>query len=280
MGTSHHLGLLGGGRVSKSFLVRLRRLPENLGPVKASSHRLASRIANTIHAGYPVAEFEDLNHCREVLIYLPDAQLGPALEELQAAELDWAGKVVILCDSNLDSSELRGLAERGAAVASLNPLEGFEDRQFLVEGDRPAVRAARRLIEDHETKVIEIQTAEKSLLAAGLVFATSLFTPLAAAGVDCLRKAGVRSGPAAAIVERLVQKSLRGYIKAGRKSWGGPFASRDQDAVLRQLKALFRSNPLLASYYTESALFALQLFRQDSEWLRLLTGERAAGASG
>jgi predicted short-subunit dehydrogenase-like oxidoreductase (DUF2520 family) len=274
------LGLLGGGQVSKSFLVRWRRLPENLGPVKASSYRLASRIANTLHAGYPVAQYEDLSRCQGVIIYVPDAQLGPALEELQAAELTWAGKVVLLCDSSLDSSELGELARRGAAVGSLNPLEGFEDRRFLVEGDRQAVRAAHRLLDDRETKVLEIQTAEKSLLAAGLVFATSLFTPLAAVGVDCLRKAGLKPGPAVATIERLVQKSLRGYIKAGRKSWGGPFATRDQEAVLRQLTALFRSNPMVASYYAESAMFALQLFRQDSDWLRSLTAGRTKEAAG
>ena len=282
MARSQSLALVGGGQVSKSFLVRLPRLGDCLGPVKASSFRLASRIVNTMRTGHAVERYEDFRDCRLILIHLPDVQLARALREMEAADLEWHNKAILLCDTILDSSELSAFSARGASTGSLNPVEGFDERRFVVEGDRATIRAARRLTQDHDAEILEIETTGKALYAAGLVFATSLFTPLAAAGVECLKKAGLKRGPAAAIIERLIQRSLRGYLKAGRRSWGGPLATSDRDIVLRHLEALFKTNPLMASYYTENALFALRLFRRDSEWLRNLSPEparRAAGAT-
>jgi predicted short-subunit dehydrogenase-like oxidoreductase (DUF2520 family) len=269
MAKSQPIALVAGGQVSRSFLVRLPHLRERIGPVKAASNRVASRIVNAIHAGYPVNDFESITKARNIAIYVPAGHLALTLRQLRASCSNWHGKVVILCDAALSSTALELLASEGAAVASLAPIEGFDERRFVLEGDPPAVRAARKLVEDNRTRALEIAPGTKDLFLAGLVFATSLFTPMAAAATECLKGAGLKTGVAAAVSERLFERSLRGYIKAGRKGWGGPLASRDQEQVNRHLDALFRASPLLASYYTESALFALRLFRQEAGWLPL-----------
>lgn len=269
MAKPHPIALVAGGQVSRSFLVRLPHLRERIGPVKAASTRVTSRIVNAIHAGYPVGDFESITEAHTIAIHLPADRISPTLEQLRAACPKWHGKAVLLCDAVLSSTALEPLASAGAAVASLGPIEGFDERRFVVEGDAHAVRAARMLVEDNRTRTLEIAPGTKDLFLAGLVFATSLFTPMAAAATECLKGAGLKTGVAAAVTERLFERSLRGYVKAGRKGWGGPLAVKDQEQVRRHMEALFRASPLLASYYTESALFALRLFRQETGWLPL-----------
>jgi predicted short-subunit dehydrogenase-like oxidoreductase (DUF2520 family) len=267
MAKSQLIALVVAGPVSRSFLVRLPRLRERIGPVKAASIRVASRIVNTIHAGRPVRDYKSITDARVIAIYLPAEHLAHALEHMLATGANWRGKTVLLCDAALSSAALETLSSAGASVASLAPIDGFDEQRFVVEGDAQAVRAARLLVEDGRTRVVEIAPGTKDLFLAGLVFATSLFTPMAAAAIECLKGAGLETGVATHVAERLFERSLRGYMKAGRKSWGGPLAMKDQEQVRRHLDALFRASPLLASYYTESALFALRLFRQESDWL-------------
>jgi predicted short-subunit dehydrogenase-like oxidoreductase (DUF2520 family) len=267
MAKSQSIALVAGGQVSRSFLVRLPHLHERIGPVKAASIRVASRIVNSMHAGYPVRDYKSITDVRVIAIHLPAERLAQALEQMLATGANWRGKTVLLCDAKLSSTSLDTLSASGASVASMAPIEGFDERRFVVEGDPSAVRAARMLVEDNLTRVVEIAPGAKDLFLAGLVFATSLFTPMAAAATECLKGAGLETGVATHVAERLFERSLRGYVKAGRKSWGGPLALKDQQQVRRNLEALFRASPLLASYYAENALFALRLFRQDTGWL-------------
>ena len=267
MAKSQSIALVAGGQVSRSFLVRLPHLRERIGPVKAVSIRVASRIVNSIHAGHPVRDYKSITDARVIAIQVPAERLAHTLEQMLATGANWRGKTVLLCDAELSSAALESLSSAGASAASMAPIEGFDERRFVVEGDPSAVRVARMLVEDNHTRVVEITPGAKDLFLAGLVFATSLFTPMAAAATECLKGAGLETGVATHVAERLFEHSLRSYMKAGRKSWGGPLAAKDQQQVQRNLEALFRASPLLASYYTESALFALHLFRQDTGWL-------------
>jgi predicted short-subunit dehydrogenase-like oxidoreductase (DUF2520 family) len=276
MAKSQSIALVAGGQVSRSFLVRLPRLRERIGPVKAASVRVASRVVNAIHAGYPVRDYQSVTEARIIAVHVPGELLAHTLEQLRAAQANWHGKTVLLCDAVRSSAALETLAVAGASVASLAPIDGFDERRFVAEGDPRAVRAIRLLIEDGNTRVVEITPGMKDLFLAGLAFATSLFTPMAAAATECLKGAGLATGVAALVSEGLFERSLRGYVKAGRKSWGGPLAAKDQEQVRCHLDALFRVSPLLASYYTEGALFALRLFRQETDWLPLPRGSATA----
>ncbi len=165
------------------------------------------------------ATYKSITDARVIVIYLPAEHLAHALEHMLATGANWRGKTVLLCDAALSSAALEPLTAAGASVATLAPIDGFDEQRFVVEGDARAVRAARLLVEDGRTRVVIIAPGTKDLFLAGLVFATSLFTPLAAAAIECLKGAGLETGVATHVAERLFEHSLRGYMKAGRKSW-------------------------------------------------------------
>src|SRR5712691_864237 len=94
----------GGGRVSGSFVARLPRLAADLGPVAAQSYRLASRIVNSIGAGYPVKSYEDLGDSALILVCAPAQSVGPIVSGLAAA-VHCRGKTILLCEG-ADSRQL------------------------------------------------------------------------------------------------------------------------------------------------------------------------------
>ena len=68
-------GLVSAGGVSKLFIARMPVLLRNIGPVKATTFRVARRISNLLRAGRPVEDYAGLNGCDLVWIAVPEAAL-------------------------------------------------------------------------------------------------------------------------------------------------------------------------------------------------------------
>ncbi len=261
MTRSGTLGLVGAGLLSRSFLLKLPALARDLGPVISPSYRLASRLVNSMRAGYPVEDYDGLQDARTLIIAVPDELLPTVLAKLVSASLEWAGKVVLLCDSPRESSELDPLAKRGAAVGSLSPIPGLAHR-YVVEGDRRAVRAARCLIEDGPSRAFELPRGQKAVFQAALCFAGPLLLTVADASSRCLRAAGLPAPACNHVGGQLLQRTLRSHLHAGRKAWSGlPEAPQ----LRRQLAALEASDPELARCYRALTVLAAEWFEGSGE---------------
>jgi len=148
-----------------------------------------------------------------------------------------------------------------------------------VEGNRLAVRHARWLLERDGTRVYAINRTGRPLYCAGLDFTTSLFKPLVAATMETLENAGMSQHQAAAIAEQLFQRSLRQFLKAGKRGWEGPLASGETDVIEERVRALYEANPALADYYCDQALEALRFFSTRSGMDGRIAPEPGAGQS-
>jgi predicted short-subunit dehydrogenase-like oxidoreductase (DUF2520 family) len=226
--------------------------------VAAQSYRLASRIVNSIGAGYAVPAYGDLNGSTLILICVPAHGVAPIVSALAEA-LECKGKIILLCEAGADSRRLAPLREQGAAVGSLQSIPGFDGKRFVAEGDSAAMLEAKRLIRQLGSRVEEIRASRIVEYAAGLSFGTSLFTPLLEASLQCLQDSGMTKTSAMKVVEGLFQNSLRGYLYAGKRSWSGPLAAGDRAAVRQEIEALAISRPVLARLYKESATLAAEL---------------------
>lgn len=259
MNKSRSLALVAAGSLSRSLLNRLPVLARDLGPVLTPCHRLASRVVNVLRAGYPVENYEALQQAHTLLIAVPDELLGEVVSALERSAPEWAGKVVLLCDSLLESLELEPLARRGAATGSVNPIAGLSKR-YVVEGDRPAVRAARHLIHDEHARAFEIPRGRKAVFLAALIFAGPLLLAPLDASAQCLRAAGLPAPVCHGVTEQLIQRALRSYLHGGRRAWGGLPPPHD---ALRQLAALEAADPALARCYRQLAELALWWFANE-----------------
>src|SRR4051794_17448981 len=90
-------GIVGAGGVSSGLIGRLPRNARALGPVGGVSFRVASRIANTLKAGWPVRSLDELDGMRLILFHSPQEYLEVLLEALAAARIHWPGKSLVFC---------------------------------------------------------------------------------------------------------------------------------------------------------------------------------------
>jgi len=250
------VALIGSGKLTDSPVTRVLRGSSALGPVLATSYRLASRIANSLRAGHAVKGYAELDSCRLILLSVPHEVLPSVIGSLAAAEIDWTNKAVVLCSMLRDSSELSAISALGAAVGSLSPIPGFEDAIYLLEGDADAVLESGRLLKQQRKRVVAVARNHKPYYLAALTCTGSLAFALQLAAVESLRHAGIPSTLGLNMIEKQLMKTLRSYAKAGRKVYSPP------RALAVQLRALSASDPELAHYLEQSARLAARLLEK------------------
>jgi predicted short-subunit dehydrogenase-like oxidoreductase (DUF2520 family) len=247
------LGLIGAGSLTDSSLTRLWWLPERLGPVKSASYRVASRIANMLKAGHPVRDYAEFETCALILVCVPEGDLPRVVSEMLSSEISWRGKAVVLCSTWLDSGALRDLSAHGASVGSFSPIPGFDDQRYLVEGDALAIRESRRLVEHRGCRVVAIERPLKPFYLAAFTCTGSLLFALLHAAFEALRHSGVSPGVSATLLERQITRTLRSFLKGGRRAYPEP------RELPRQLRALSAASPELGHYFEQSCRLASRL---------------------
>jgi hypothetical protein len=253
MKKSKSAGLIAAGNLTDSALTRYWSLADRLGPVKSPTYRLASRIANILRAGHPVRDYGELNSCRLILICVPDRMLSRTISELAQSGIAWQGKAVVLCNTSHDSSDLPELGARGAAIGSITPVPGFDDKLYLVEGDKLAVREAGALVEHRDRRAIAIERPLKPLYLAALTCTGTLLFALLFAASESLRHARLPASLSATILDRQLARTLRALLKGGRRAF--PPA----EGLPRQLRALSHADPALAAFVDQNCRLAEQL---------------------
>ncbi len=230
------VALIATSKVMRSFILDLPGFRGRIGPVKAASLRVASRIANTLEAGFPVTDYAAFNPCRIIFVCVPDEMLPKVVQELGDSPLDWAGRSVVLCDSPLASDSLTDLAVCGACTASINLAPG-PDRMMLADGHRAAISNLKPLL-GRAARMIRILPQQKSQYCRALATA-ALCGPLAALAAERFRESGLTPAQAKPIVQALFLGAVGDYLKSGRKVLSN---SADPKATAALLKALSAAN--------------------------------------
>src|ERR1700733_1580894 len=249
------VGLIGTGNLTDSPLTRFWWLSERLGPVKSATYRVASRIANMLQAGHPVKDYAEFESCTLILVCVPEETVPQVVSELVSSGISWRGKAVVLCSTWLDSVDLRELAARGASVGSISPIPGFpiqgsDDERYLVEGDPFAIRQSKSLVEYRERRAVAIERPLKPFYLAALTCTGTLLFALLRVAFEALRRARISPGLSATLLERQMTRTLRSFLKGGRRAYPPP------RELPRQLRALSAGNPELAYYLEQSCHLA------------------------
>jgi hypothetical protein len=254
-------GLVSAGGISESFLQRMPVLLRALGPVKAASLRVARRIANSLQAGYAVAQYSDLDVCDLIWLAVPDANLDQIAVEL-AAGAKLGRTMIVLCGSTRHSSSIRPLANR-ARVASLNLVEESNERVLIAEGHAEVMRELFQLASAEKRKLVEIRSGYKPVYLAGTHLATHLVLPWIGAAVESLRAAGFTRSEATRAVEAMGSRALRGYSNGGRRAWSPTAQPELRDALDRDIDAIRSLDPRLAALYEAGIGQALSYFENE-----------------
>jgi hypothetical protein len=258
MKKAQSVGLIGTGSLTDSPLTRFRWLSERLGPVKSASYRVASRIANMLRAGHPVKDYVEFESCELILICVPEDTVPQIISEMLSSHVPWRGKAVVLYSTWLDSGDLCELSTRGALVGSICAIPGFDGERYLVEGDPVAIRQSKGLLDHRDRRVISIERSLKPFYLVALTCTESLLFALLHVAFESLRRAGNPPELSANLLERQVARTLRSYLKAGRRAYPEP------REISRQLRALSSASPELAHYLEQSRRLASRLMESRS----------------
>ena len=256
MKKAQSVGLIGTGSLTDSPLTRFWWLSQRLGPVKSASYRVASRIANMLRAGHPVKDYAEFETCELILICVPDETAPQIVSEMLSSGISWRGKAVVLCSTWLDSGDLRELSARGAFVGSISAIPGFDGERYLVEGDPAAIRQSKSLVEHRDRRVVSIERSLKPFYLAALTCTESLLLTLLHVAFESLRHAGNPPGLSAKLLERQVTRTLRSFLKGGRRAYLAP------RELPRQLRALSSVSPEMAHYLEQSSHLASRLMEK------------------
>jgi hypothetical protein len=247
------VALVSAGKLADSPVTRFWGLADQLGPVKAPSLRLASRVVNTLRAGYPVEGYNEFENCRLILISVPD-EIAPAIvAELFESAISWNNKAAVLCSTWLDGSALQPLAVLGASIGSIAPIPGFDDKSYLVEGNSRVVRESQKVLKRAGSRILAIEPPLKPFFLAALNCTGALLYSLLTATSECLRQAGVSQTEAATVIEKQIERTLRSYFVAGRK------ARPELKGLDLQLQALGMVQPAVAEYIEKMAKLSSNL---------------------
>ena len=220
-------GVLGAGAVGKSLIGALPRKTFEIGPVAAVSYRVASRIANVLRAGYSVRSVTELNAAPVILFHSPPEQQANLLELLDTAGIQWKGKALIFCDSEVDIHSMQRFEAKGAGTGLIRSF-GIPG-SVAVAGRAAALVEVRRIARAARMKPIEIAPAALCLFDSALMLCNIALTPLIDSAVSFACRSGVRRNAATRAVCALIEQTVREYAHSGKQSW--PWCTRRPESA-------------------------------------------------
>jgi predicted short-subunit dehydrogenase-like oxidoreductase (DUF2520 family) len=276
------LAILGAGRVGRALGRALHERDWKILAVATRSEAGARKAVKFIRGGRP---FAGLPHqalaAKIILITVPD----DAIPET-AAELARVGgqllrhKIVLHTSGACSASALQAVRACGAFTASMHPLQTFnglsvpplEGKVFGIEGDAPAVRAARSIARALGGVPVNILQENKVAYHAAGAFASGLLLSLEEAGVQILQNAGLPRREAMSALLSLSRQVLDHYEKLGpNKAWTGPLSRGDYGVVAAHEEAIAHLHPeFLEAYQAASRLSAHVLATQPAAVLQNL----------
>jgi hypothetical protein len=265
MSPTDGVGLVCAGGLSQSFLTRMPALLQRLGPIKASSFRVARQMSNTLRAGTPASHYSALENCSMIWVSVPESSLDRLLHDLVVRtplrKAPFTKTMVVLCGCERDSLAASPLQGTGARIASLNPIPDSQEKLFVAEGHSQTIRVLRALLEQDKRKLIRLEPSTKPLFFGGIHMSAPLLLPWIAAGMECLRASGFTRAEAVQVSRILGNRTFRRYGKAGSKAWSSQTAAALRRVLDRDLASIHSRNPRLAEIYEQGIQAALTHFK-------------------
>ena len=181
-----------------------------------------------------------------IFITTPDGLISQICHSLAQLPVEWSRKSVFHCSGNMTSGECRPLAEAGATIASIHPLQTFttgdkKDRlkniHISLEGDEELTRRFKEVVQQMGAKPVKLVPRQKQALHIAAVFASNYLVALLSTAENLLEKEGINNG--LNILEPLIRQTVSNTFKLGaEKALTGPVSRGDDGSVKEHLEIL------------------------------------------
>src|SRR5215469_1158146 len=249
MAVKPRIAIVGADCLSSALAVSLREAGYKIDTIifrrAGSSQARARRLAQQVGARARSIRSPILS-TRVVWFCVPDQQISRCAETL-ARVADWRGKIAVHSSGALSSSELDAVKKKGAAVASVHPLMTFVEKvrpslngvPFALEGDRAAIRVARRMVLDLGGQPFSIAKENKAAYHAWGGFTSPLLVAALVIAEQVAMKAGMTREMARRRMQPIVGQTLANYFRKGpADAFSGPITRGDVATVEKHLLVL------------------------------------------
>ncbi len=214
----------------------------------AAHARRAAKRAGVEALALGAGELERLPAAGLLFITTPDDVIEETAVRL-AAQPALESRVVLHASGALSSEVLAPLRARGFAVGSMHPLasvsqpaagaESLRRAFYCVEGDAPAVRAARRVVRDLGGETFTIKPDDKALYHAAAVLTAGHVVALFDVAADTLKRCGLPESRAHKILLPLLGSVVDNLARhTPARALTGSFSRADLETVRKHLRAL------------------------------------------
>jgi len=258
------IAIVGPGRLGSALSIELNTAGYRISELVVRRHsRQAAALARRLRAR--ILRLNSGGIQADVVWFcVPDREITGAAQVL-ASHSVWNGKIVFHSSGALPSSELDDLRRRGATVAAVHPLMTFvrgstpslSGVPFALEGDEPALRAARRIVRDLGGDAFNIRAQDKVAYHTWGAFTSPLFIALLVAAEQVARAAGLSTPAARRKMLPILHQTIQNYGRLGPAgAFSGPLVRGDTEVVRKHLKVL-RRIPGAKDIYTALARIAI-----------------------
>lgn len=268
------LNLVGAGRVGRTLARTWTQAGTlQLQTVLCRSETHAAEAVTQIGAGRAVADLADMPPADLWLLAVPDSQINKVASALATLPLAQSPAMVWHCSGFLPASALAPLQARGWAAASAHPALSFADPAraavqlpgtvCALEGDAPAVAAARDAFEALGGRCFDLLAADKPLYHGAAVFASNFLPVLQAVAQELWQGSGMPPDWVAALAQTMLrQVSDNLQALSPRAALTGPAARGDAAVLALQGAAMSARDPVLGEAYRSLSLLAGRLASQ------------------
>ncbi len=293
MNTATTVSVIGPGALGGALINLLVKHPERFslysvwGRTKKDSYLLTGTNRKPADTSFPKKK-NDLGNL--ILITVPDDQIAPIAVRLSNLSLDWNHHAVVHFSGNHSSDLLASLSDKGAAVASMHPLQTFtkgddatrfKDIWFTIEGSEVIFPKLELLAKKAGAFCRIMNPDQKKAMHLAAVFASNYLVSLMSAVEKITVSNDIDRG--VEMMRPLIRQTLDNIFQKGvDDSLSGPIIRGDKSTLREHLKLLDQKADLQL-LYKHLGIQALQIAEQsgrlekkDSESIwKILSGEES-----
>ena len=244
------LSIIGSGRLGTALALALAskgyRLKSLVARTPQSARRAGGLLSRTVQV-LATKNLASLLPAEVFLITVPDDQIARVAVELSSLVLDGKRRPTALHTSGALSAEvLTPLRDKGWQTGSLHPLISISASDstvygayWSIEGDPPAVRVAKAIVQDLAGKSFSIRSEDKPLYHAAAVMSSGNVVALFDVALEMLAECGLDRKTARNILLPLIASTVRSLeAKDPAQALTGTFSRGDVETVKRHVAAL------------------------------------------
>ena len=265
------ISFIGAGRVGQSLAIALSANGFIIGGLSCKDIKDAQKAVSFVGQGIACKTNEEVvKDSKIIFITTPDDVINDVVDELKEKELNWKGRTAFHCSGVLSSQLLLPLKEKGAAVASLHPLQSLASPDeaekalrgiyFSLEGDAEACKVGEAIVKKLGSTVLHIRPETKIFYHTAASIASNYLTTLLKVSGAIMGKSGVTHKNAESALITLMKGTLANAEKLGvHQSLTGPIIRGDEKTILLHLNALREIDPDIEKLYRVLGLQTLEI---------------------